>query len=104
MTAATLNHVEYLAADEIGEDTVAWLAGLLGLHDWPEDHEAALLCISVPLPDGDRARQTWLTNDIDWARGLDTTDDVQVSVGILRGKCPAHRVGWPSDWLQLDQA
>ena len=95
---ARLSHIEFLTAEEIGEDAVPGVAADLGLGEgWTQD--AALICMSVPVPGGDMIRRTYITTDIPWARMLDSADGPIDMTAAAWAQMPLVRDGWPADWM-----
>jgi hypothetical protein len=96
--AARLSHIEFLTAEEIGEDAVPDIAALFGLGEtWTQD--AALICVSVPTPGGDMIRRTYIATDVPWARMLDSADGPIDMTDAAWAQMPLVRDGWPTDWM-----
>ncbi|MDK0525020.1 hypothetical protein [Streptomyces sp. ML-6] len=100
---AAFSYVEYATAEEIGEDSITWMADLLGLPEWPADRDFAIVCVTtVDGPAG------YLTEDIDYARMLEEAHGkgipLTLSDEITQKKFPINRPGWPGTWLGFDAA
>ncbi|MFF3547029.1 hypothetical protein ACFYXD_34980 [Streptomyces platensis] len=97
MARLSIDHVEYLLAEEIGADEVTWNAELIGLSGW-DGSDFAMLAV---VRDGEP--WTYLSDDIDYVRMLDQagTDGIPVELthDIAAAKLPINRPGWPSEWM-----
>lgn len=104
---ATIERIEYVIADELGDDTVTWIAETLaGLEDW-DGRDFALLAVTEPIPGRDEhAVRTYLTEDIDWARMLEAASQagqpITLSPEVAAEKLPVYREGWV--FADLDHA
>lgn len=92
-----LSHVEYVTAEDLGEDDVPWLADLFSLGDsWTEDF--AIVCTIE-----DTGPRGYLTLDLEYARMLEASQEagipVDLSPQVAAEKMPIHREGWPAHWL-----
>ncbi|WP_435597013.1 hypothetical protein [Streptomyces anulatus] len=101
MLNVIFSHVEYATVDEVGEDFIAWMAGLVGIPDWSEGREFAVVCVTTP--DGPVG---YLTTDIEYARMLEESQQagtsLELSDEVAQEKLPINRSGWPGDWIGLN--
>ncbi|KNE83290.1 hypothetical protein AB0B04_18975 [Streptomyces xinghaiensis] len=105
---ARIDRIEYVTADELGDlDTVTWIAEeFAGMDGW-DGRDFALLAVSEPIPGRvERSVRTYLTEDIAWARMLEsalrTGQPVTLTPEVVAEKLPVWREGWV--FADLDHA
>lgn len=102
MLNVTFSHVEYATADEIGEDSLAWMAGLVGIPNWPAGKEFAIVCVTTA--DGPVG---YFTEDVEYARMLEQSQREGAALNladeVATAKFPYNRAGWPGDWIGLNE-
>lgn len=102
MLSFAFSHVEYATVDEIGEDSLVWMAGLVGIPNWPAGKEFAIVCVTTA--DGPVG---YFTEDVEYARMLKRSQEVdlplEISDEVAKARFPYNRAGWPGDWIGLNQ-
>ncbi|MFD3999796.1 hypothetical protein [Streptomyces rubiginosohelvolus] len=103
MLKFTFSHVEYATADEIGEDFIGWMAGLVDIPNWPAGKEFAIACVTTA-----EGPVGYFTEDVEYARMLEKSQQagmpLTLSDEVAMAKFPYNRFGWPGDWIGLNPA